>query len=194
MMNSIEMADLGAAEIVVLAGIPESSRRAYEQMRKRQIHVRRDRYQRRPRRFARTPASRSDCGAARVECRAAIQVIAHPAAIAWRCSSLNVRKAGAMRRRDCEIFEPASERGQRGYRRTAKADGRGCFRSSRFPKKFTTLRSAFNMLPEYGSDSPHKLAAIELKIDRASGESSGGRRRRAHAVAPLDPSAGISRL
>ena len=46
-INSIEMADLGSAEVVVLAGKQESSRKAYEQIRKRQTCARGDRCQRR---------------------------------------------------------------------------------------------------------------------------------------------------
>ena len=64
-----------------------------------------------------------------------------------------------------EIFEPASERGQQGIDELQKQTV-ACCRSSRFPKRCYDTQVAFNMLPEYGSDSPHTLADMELKIDR----------------------------
>ena len=57
-----------------------------------------------------------------------------------------------------------------------------------------TRRSAFNMLPQYGSDSLHKLAEIELKIDRHLASLLATDGNVAHALAPPDSCAGIPRL
>ncbi len=96
---------------------------------------------------------------------AAIQVIAHPAAIAIALFLTHLRKAGAIRRSVIETVEPASERGAAGIEELQK-QAVALLSFKPLPKDIYDAQVAFNLLPEYGSDSPHKLAEIELKIDR----------------------------
>jgi aspartate-semialdehyde dehydrogenase len=100
-----------------------------------------------------------------LDAAAAIQVIAHPAAIAIALFLAHVRKAGVIRRSVFEIFEPASERGHAGIDELQKQTV-ALLSFKPLPKEIYDTQVAFNLLPKYGSDSPHKLDEIELKIDR----------------------------
>ena len=163
-INSIEMADLGSAEVVVLAGKQESSRKAYEQIESVKpapvvIDVNGG-LEDHPGTLRAPMAEPPGMDAA-----AAIQVIAHPAAIAIALFLTHLRKAGVIRRSVCEIFEPASERGHAGIDELQKQTV-ALLSFKPLPKEIYDTQVAFNLLPEYGSDSPHKLDEIELKIDR----------------------------
>jgi aspartate-semialdehyde dehydrogenase len=164
-INSIEMADLGSAEIVVLAGEQESSQKAYEQIESGKpaplvIDVNGG-LEDHPGTRLRAPMAEPP----ETDAAAAIQVIAHPAAIAIALFLSHLRKAGVIRRSVVEIFEPASERGKSGIEELQKQTV-ALLSFKPLPKEIYDTQVAFNLLPEYGSDSPHKLAGIELKIDR----------------------------
>jgi aspartate-semialdehyde dehydrogenase len=164
-INSIEMADLGSVGIVVLAGSPESGRLAYEQIQSVKsksvlIDVNGS--------LEDVPGTRLRAPMAEppgLNATAAIQVIAHPAAIAIALFLTHLRKAGAIRRSVIETVEPASERGSAGIEELQK-QAVALLSFKPLPKEVYDAQVAFNLLPEYGSDSPHKLADIELKIDR----------------------------
>jgi aspartate-semialdehyde dehydrogenase len=164
-INSIEMADLGSAEVVVLAGKQESSRKAYEQIESVKpapvvIDVNGG-LEDHPGTRLRAPMAEPPG----LDAAAAIQVIAHPAAIAIALFLAHVRKAGVIRRSVFEIFEPASERGHAGIDELQKQTV-ALLSFKPLPKEIYDTQVAFNLLPKYGSDSPHKLDEIELKIDR----------------------------
>jgi aspartate-semialdehyde dehydrogenase len=164
-INSIEMADLGSAEVVVLAGDQESSRKAYEQIESVKpapviIDVNGG-LEDHPGTRLRAPMAEPP----ETEAAAAIQVVAHPAAIAIALFLAHLRKAGIMLRSVVEIFEPASERGRSGIEELQKQTV-ALLSFKPLPKEVFDTQVAFNLLPEFGSDSPHKLAEIELKIDR----------------------------
>jgi aspartate-semialdehyde dehydrogenase len=164
-INSIEMADLGSAEVIVLAGEQGSSRKAYEQIESVKpapvlIDVN-GALEDHPGTRLRAPMAEQP----EVEGAAAIQVIAHPAAIAIALFLAHLRKAGVIRRSVIEIFEPASERGKSGIEELQKQTV-ALLSFKPLPKEVYDTQVAFNLLPEFGSDSPHKLAEIELKIDR----------------------------
>jgi len=138
-INSIEMADLGSAEVVVLAGDQESSRKAYEQIAGTKsapvvIDVNGG-LEDHPGTRLRAPMAESP----ETEAAAAIQVIAHPAAIAIALFLAHLRKAGVIRRSVVEIFEPASAANPGS--KNCKNKPSPCYPSSRFPKKFMTRRS-----------------------------------------------------
>src|SRR5581483_12501730 len=114
LMTSLQAADLAAARVVVLAGSPESSRIAYEQVRGASpapvvidltggLEDQLD---------ARLRAPIVEAPGQKIEGR--IQVIAHPAAAALAVFLLQLRQAGTIRRCIVHVFEPASERGQAG--------------------------------------------------------------------------------
>lgn len=164
-INSIQMADLGTAGIVVLAGTRESSLKAYEQIQNVKpapvvIDVNGG-LEEHPGARLRAPMA-EPLG---MQAAGAIQMIAHPAAIALASFLTHLRKAGAIRRSVLEIFEPASERGQPGISELQKQTV-ALLSFKPLPKDVFDTQVAFNMAPEYGSDSPHKLAELELKIDR----------------------------
>jgi aspartate-semialdehyde dehydrogenase len=164
-INSLQMADVGTARVVILAGPSESSAKAFEQIQ------------------GSKPAplvidmsgSLEDNPAARLRVPmledglkirpALITVIPHPAAIALALFLTQLRKAGAIRRSVVEIFEPASERGKEGIDELQKQTV-GLLSFKPLPKEVYDAQVSFNLLPKYGSDSPHSLEEIELKIDR----------------------------
>lgn len=164
-INSMEMAELGSVGVVVLAGSPESGRKAYEQIQSVKsksvlIDVNGG--------LEDFPGTRLRAPMAEprgLNAAAAIQVIAHPAAIAIALFLTHLRKAGVIRRSVIETVEPASERGSAGIEELQK-QAVALLSFKPIPKDIYDAQVAFNLLPEYGSDSPHKLADIELKIDR----------------------------
>jgi aspartate-semialdehyde dehydrogenase len=164
-INSMEMADLGSVGVVVLAGSPESSRRAYEQIQnvksKSVLIDINGGLEDLPGTRLRAPMAEPPG----LNAAAAIQVIAHPAAIAIALFLTHLRKAGEIRRSVIETVEPASERGSAGIEELQK-QAVALLSFKPLPKDIYDAQVAFNLLPEYGSDSPHKLADIELKIDR----------------------------
>jgi aspartate-semialdehyde dehydrogenase len=165
LINSLLMADLGTAQVVVLAGPPQSSQKAYQQILS----------------SGSTPAvidlngGLEDHPATRLrapmveppgfKATGAIQVIAHPAAIALALFLTQLRKAGAIRRSVVEVFEPMSERGQAGIEELQKQTA-GLLLFKPLVKDVFDAQVSFNMLAQYGSESPHSLQDIELKIDR----------------------------
>jgi len=164
-INSIEMADLGSAEIVVLAGEQEPSRKAYAQIESAKIAPMvidvNGGLEDHPGTRLRAPMAEPPG----LDAAAPIQVIAQPAAIAIALFLAHLRKAGVIRRSVLEIFEPASERGHAGIDELQKQTV-ALLSFKPLPKAIYDAQVAFNLLPEYGSASTHKLDEIELKIDR----------------------------
>jgi aspartate-semialdehyde dehydrogenase len=164
-INSIQMSDLGSAEVVLLAGTRESSRKAWEQIESAgtapAVIDLNGGLEDHPDTRLRAPMAEPSG----VKVGGAIQVIAHPAAIALALFLTHLRKAGAIRRVVLEIFEPSSERGQAAINELQKQTV-ALLSFKPMPKEIFDAQAAFNLIPEYGSDSPHKLAEIELKIDR----------------------------
>ena len=165
-INSLAMADIGTAKVVFLAGSAESSRKAYEQ-----IHS----LDPRPAVIDLTGAL-EDNPAARLRAPSAeaadyrpegeaIQVIAHPAAIALAIFLTQLRKAAKIQRSVVEIFEPASERGKPGLDEMQRQTV-ALLSFKPVPKEVFDAQVTFNMLPRYGSESPYSLETIEHKIDR----------------------------
>lgn len=164
-MSSLQAADLTGAKVVFLAGSKESNRAAFEQIQ---------------------PASRStvviDLTGALEDVPAAqlrapliepanysvlgpVQVIAHPAAVALALFLIELRKTGGIRGSVVNIFEPVSERGQAGLDELQKQTV-GLLSFKPLSKEVFDSQVSFNMLTQYGADSPHSLEEIELKIDR----------------------------
>jgi aspartate-semialdehyde dehydrogenase len=164
-MAPLLFADLGTAQVVVLAGSQESSLLAYEQVRNVSpapvvidlTGALGDLPDARLRAPMVEPAGRQAEGA--------IQVIAHPAAIALALFLIQLHRAGAIRCAVAEVFEPASERGQAGLDELQRQTV-GLLSFKPLSKEVYDAQVSFNMLSQYGSDSPHALEAIELKIDR----------------------------
>jgi aspartate-semialdehyde dehydrogenase len=165
-MASIELADLGSARAVILAGSKASSLKAYEKVRGAKP----------------APAvidlngGLEDLAAARLRApmvepegfdakEAAVQTVAHPAAIALALLLTHLQKAGAIGRSVVEIFEPVSERGHTGIDELQK-QAVALLSFKPLPKEIFDAQISFNMLSQYGSDAPLSLDEIEQKIDR----------------------------
>jgi len=165
-MASIELADLGSARVVILAGSKTSSHKAYQIIRGAKP----------------APAvidltgGLEDLAEARLRAPmveppgsdakgAAVQTIAQPAAIALALLLTHLQKAGAIRRSLVEVFEPVSERGQAGIQELQK-QAVALLSFKPLPKEVFDAQISFNMLSQFGSDAPLSLEQIEQKIDR----------------------------
>ena len=164
-ISSLQVADLATARIAVLAGSKESSQKAFERVQavnpEAVIIDLSGSLEDQPTAQLRAPLIEPPNYSA----VGPIQVIAHPAAIAIALFLIQLRNAGTIRRSVINIFEPASERGQTGIDELQKQTV-GLLSLKPLVKDVYDAQVSFNMLSQYGSDSPHSLEEIELKIDR----------------------------
>ena len=100
--------------------------------------------------------------------KAKVAVIAHPAAIALRQLLQLLAVSGTIERSVIVIYEPASERGHSGIGELDKQT-RALLALQKVPQSVYDAQLAFNMLPEYGSEAPAKLEAVEERISRHLG-------------------------
>lgn len=94
-----------------------------------------------------------------------VQVIAHPAAIALTMLLTRLAAAGTIQSSLSHVFEPASERGQRGIEELRKQT----VSVLSFKKLETTVfdtQLAFNLLARYGEEALEPLEGIEQRIER----------------------------
>lgn len=94
-----------------------------------------------------------------------IHVIAHPAAISLAIFFDRLQRRWPIQRSLVEVFEPASERGQRGLHELQKQSvNLLSFRP--LPKDVFDAQLGFNLLPAYGSEAPQNLEEYEIRIER----------------------------
>jgi len=168
-MSSLESADLASAGIAILAASKETGHKAYEK-----IHGAKsapvvldltgaleDLAESR----LRAPMIERATEGSGIDTKSPVQTIAHPAAIAIALLLTHLAKAGAIRRSVIEIFEPVSERGKAGIDELQKQTV-ALLSFKPLPKELFDAQVSFNMLSQFGSDSPLSLEEIELKIDR----------------------------
>jgi len=168
-MASIEAADLGSAQIVILAASKESGHKVYEKIRGAKpapvvidlTGALEDLAESR----LRAPMVQRAAKPAGIEARGPVQTIAHPAAISIALLLTHLQKARPIRRSVIEIFEPVSERGKAGIEELQK-QAVALLSFKPLPKAVFDAQVSFNMLSQYGSDAPLSLEEIELKIDR----------------------------
>ncbi len=96
---------------------------------------------------------------------AAVQVIAHPAAIVLALFLARLQEAHPIRRWVVHVFEPASERGQRGLSELQQQTV-NLLTFKRLPKSVFDEQLSFNLLARYGSDAPESLEKFERRIER----------------------------
>jgi aspartate-semialdehyde dehydrogenase len=96
---------------------------------------------------------------------AAIQVIAHPAAIAVAMFLGRVSKRSAIRRSVIHVFEPASERGQRGLDELRQQTV-GVLSFQKLKTDVFDTQLAFNMLARYGEEALEPLEGIEQRVEK----------------------------
>lgn len=92
-------------------------------------------------------------------------VTAHPVAITLALLLLRTRKTGAIRRVVASVFEPASERGQRGmdelHQQTVNL-----LSFQPLPKDVFDAQIAFNLVARYGQKSHPALNSVEARVLR----------------------------
>jgi aspartate-semialdehyde dehydrogenase len=96
---------------------------------------------------------------------ARIQVIAHPAAIALAMLLTKLAQAKPLRRSVVHVFEPASERGQRGLDELQQQT----VAVLSFKKLKTDVFDAqlgFNLLARYGEEALEPLESVEQRVER----------------------------
>jgi aspartate-semialdehyde dehydrogenase len=95
----------------------------------------------------------------------AIQVIAHPAAIALASVLSHIARRATIRRSIIHVFEPASERGQRGidelHQQTVAV-----LAFKKLKKDVFDSQLAFNLLAQYGEEAPEPLGLVEQRLER----------------------------
>jgi aspartate-semialdehyde dehydrogenase len=164
-ISSLQVADLATARIAVLAGSKQSSQKAFERIQavnpKAVVIDLSGTLEDQPTAQLRAPLIEP----ANYSAIGPIQVIAHPAATALALFLIQLRKAGAIRASVINVFEPVSERGQAGLDELQKQTV-GLLSLKPLSKDVYDAQVSFNMLSQFGSDSPHSLEEIELTIDR----------------------------
>jgi aspartate-semialdehyde dehydrogenase len=95
----------------------------------------------------------------------AVHVVAHPAACALALLLLRLEEQAAVRRCVAHIFEPASERGQRGLDELRQQTV-NLLSFQPLPKEVYDAQLGFNLLSSFGSEAPQSLLSIELRIER----------------------------
>ncbi len=95
----------------------------------------------------------------------AIQVIAHPAAVAIALVLTRIHQVFPFRKSLIHVFEPASERGTAGIEELQQQTV-NLLSFKPLPKKVYDTQIAYTMLPGYGEDAPVSLAEIEARIER----------------------------
>jgi aspartate-semialdehyde dehydrogenase len=165
-MTALDEENLGGARVALLAGSPASSRLAFEII-SRAAHP--------PLLIDLTHAFEDH---PRVRLRAplleppdyqvppdALNVIAHPAAIALALVYSRLARAFPFRRSIAHVFEPASERGQPGLDEL-KDQTVGLLSFKRWPRAVFDEQLGFNLLSRYGCDAPESLQKFESRIER----------------------------
>ncbi|HEX5432536.1 MAG TPA: Asd/ArgC dimerization domain-containing protein [Bryobacteraceae bacterium] len=94
-----------------------------------------------------------------------IYIIAHPAAIALSMFFSNLAKAGAIRQSVAHVFEPASERGQRGLDELQQQTV-AVLNFQKLKMDVFDAQLGFNVLARYGEEALEPLEGIEQRLER----------------------------
>ncbi len=94
-----------------------------------------------------------------------IQVIAHPAAIALAALLSRIGQDFAIRRTIAHVFEPASERGQRGLDELQQQTV-AVLSFKKLKTDVFDTQLAFNLLAQYGEEAMEPLELIEQRLER----------------------------
>jgi aspartate-semialdehyde dehydrogenase len=168
-VGDLNAASLAGARAVVLAGGPDSSRKALELLDGEDdtavidlTGLAEDRPD------ARLRAPLVEAGAEAdddVEGDARVHVIAHPAAIALALFLRRLHANDPIQRSVVEIFAPASEHDARGVQELQQQTI-SLFSFQNLPRAVFDAQLSFNMLPRYGDEAPASLEDTELRIER----------------------------
>ena len=94
-----------------------------------------------------------------------VQIIAHPGAIAIAMFLGRVSKIAKIRRSVVHVFEPASERGQRGLDELQQQTV-GVLSFQKLKTDVFDTQVAFNMLARYGEEALEPLEGIEQRVEK----------------------------
>jgi aspartate-semialdehyde dehydrogenase len=94
-----------------------------------------------------------------------IQVVAHPAAIALAMFLGRLSKSARIKRSVVHVFEPASERGQRGLEELRQQTV-GVLAFQKLKSDVFDTQLAFNMLARYGEEALEPLESIEQRVEK----------------------------
>lgn len=97
--------------------------------------------------------------------RSRIQVIAHPAAIALAMLLSRLARIAPIQRTVVHVFEPASERGQRGLDELQKQNV-AVLSFQKLPQDVFDAQLAFNLLARYGEEALEPLEFVEQRLER----------------------------
>ncbi len=165
-ITALDEENLAAARAVFLAGSAESSGRAMEivsRLASRPVVVDLTyALEERPTAHLRAPVVEP---AGYVLPPESEHVVAHPAAIVLALLLVRLGQAGPLRRVIAHVFEPASERGQRGIDELQRQTV-GLLSFQKWPKGLYDEQAAFNLLARYGAEAPLALESIEARIER----------------------------
>lgn len=95
----------------------------------------------------------------------AVQVIAHPAAIAIALVLRRINEVHPIRRTVVHVFEPASERGKSGIEELQQQTVT-LLSFKKLPKAVYDEQLSYNMLARYGEEAPVALEDIEARLER----------------------------
>jgi aspartate-semialdehyde dehydrogenase len=95
----------------------------------------------------------------------AIQVIAHPASIAMAMFLGRLSKSARIRRSVMHVFEPASERGQRGLEELRQQTV-GVLSFQKLKTDVFDTQLAFSMLARYGEEALEPLESVEQRVEK----------------------------
>lgn len=94
-----------------------------------------------------------------------IQVVAHPAAIALAMFLGRLSQSARIKRSVVHVFEPASERGQRGLEELRQQTV-GVLAFQKLKTDVFDTQLAFNMLARYGEEALEPLESIEQRVEK----------------------------
>ncbi|HVP45739.1 MAG TPA: Asd/ArgC dimerization domain-containing protein [Bryobacteraceae bacterium] len=158
----LERESLEAAQVIFLAGTPESAQKAREIAPRAQLIDLTNALEDAPQARLRAPMVEPPGYQVPAD---SVHVIANAAAIAITLVLSRLDTAQRITRALAHVFEPASQRGAHGVEELQQQTiGLLSFKGQ--PKEIFDAQLAFNLLPRYGGEAPVALEESELRIER----------------------------
>jgi aspartate-semialdehyde dehydrogenase len=161
-MVPLAAASFEGAKVAFLAGTHASSRKALKIASKNAVLIDlTSALEEQPNARLRAPLAEK----APVKNLAAVQVIAHPAAIAIAMFLTRLAEIAPLRRSIIHVFEPASERGQRGLDELQQQNV-AVLSFQKLKTDVFDTQLAFAMLARYGEEAEEPLEGIEQRVEK----------------------------
>jgi aspartate-semialdehyde dehydrogenase len=161
-MVPLAPASFEGARVAFLAGTPASSRKALKIASKKTVLVDlTSALEEQPNARLRAPFAEK----APVKNLGAVQVIAHPAAIAIAMFLTRLSECAPVRRSIIHVFEPASERGQKGLDELQQQNV-AVLSFQKLKTDVFDTQLAFAMLARYGEEATEPLEGIEQRVEK----------------------------